>query len=79
MGNKVRLRTKSKIWYDDEIDFIVDGDVHLKPGVHRKHYGDWIDPEDMEGHINMTEYKVRKSLERLQELDIINITEEEYE
>lgn len=79
MSNKGRLRTKSKIWYDDEIDFIVDGEVHLKPGVHRKNYGDWINPEEMEGHINMSEYKARKTFEKMQELDIIQIIEENYE
>lgn len=69
----MRERTQSKFFYDDEIERIVDGEIYLKPGVHRKRYNDWINPEELEGHLNMTEYKARKTIEMMEELDMLNI------
>lgn len=56
-----RTKTISKNFYDDEILFKDEnGDIHLKPGVKRKHYGDSIDPDQLETHINYVELKISK-------------------
>ena len=56
-----RTKTISKNFYDYEILFKDEnGDIHLKPGVKRKSYGDSIDPDQLETHINYVELKIRK-------------------
>ncbi len=53
--------TISKHFSNDEILYVADnGDIHLKPGVHRLRYNDFINPDEMESHINETELGVRK-------------------
>ncbi len=73
--------TMSKIWKDSEILFkdLETGEIHLKPGVHRKNYGDWINPYKLESHINTMEMSVRKMQQRVEELGINQTIEESYE
>lgn len=64
--------TISKIWKDHEILFKdpETGEIHLKPGVHRKNYGDWINPYRLESHINLMDLKKRQLDSRVEELGI---------
>lgn len=55
-----RLKTMSKRFYDDEILHIDELGIHLKPGVHRQHYNDYIRPDTLESHINYIELGMRK-------------------
>ena len=55
-----RLKTMSKVYFNDEISHIDDLGIHLKPGVHRLKYNDFIHPDDMESHINEVELGSRK-------------------
>lgn len=48
---KERTKTFSKHWFDDEILFIDELGIHLKPGVKRLQFP-YIKPDDMEPHLN---------------------------
>lgn len=49
----MRAQTKSKRFYDDEIEFVYpNGDIHLKEGVRRMKYTAVIDPQISEKYIN---------------------------
>ena len=77
----IRKHTISKVWQDKEILFKdpETGEIHLKPGVHRKNYNDWINPDELETHINITELRVRKTTENMIKLDLLQINEEDNE
>lgn len=64
-----RIKTKSKIWFDDEIKYVdSNGDIHLKDGVHRLNYSTYTDPFQLESHINDIDLKVQKR--RLKEKEL---------
>ena len=67
MNNK-RQRTLSQHFYDDEIEYIDEHGVHLKPGVHRLSYNTHIKPDELEEHINEIDLKVQKKKAREEEL-----------
>lgn len=47
------MQSKSKNFKDHEIKGILpDGTIYLKMGVTRKRYYDYIDPNQLESHIN---------------------------
>lgn len=78
-GTTNREKTISKHYWDDEIIGVEpNGDIHLAPGVHRQNYGDWINPYDLESHINLIDINRQRIKRRGQELDIIQ-TEGYYE
>lgn len=64
-----RLKTKSKHFWDDEIEYIdTNRDIHLKPGVHRLSYNTHINPDELENHINDIDLKVQKNRKKAKEL-----------
>lgn len=74
----IKTYNQSKIWPDQEILFKdkETGEIHLKPGVHRKNYGDWINPYKLESHINLVELSIKKMQQRQEELGITLIENE---
>ncbi len=77
----IKTYTISKTWADQEILFKdpETNEIHLKPGVHRKNYGDWINPNKLESHINSMELNMKKMQQRVEELGINQTIEESYE
>ena len=75
-----RLKTKSKHYFNDEIDYIdpSNGDIHLKPGVHRLSYNTHIKPDELEVHINDIDLKVQKNKRKANELYTIQDGVTEY-
>jgi len=64
-----RLKTKSKHYFNDEIDYVdINEDIHLKPGVHRLSYNTHIEPDELETHINDIDLKVQKNKRKANEL-----------
>ncbi len=63
-----RIRSQSKFFYDDEIEYIDEQGIHLKPGVHRLTYNTHIKPDELEDHINIIDLKVQKRKKKEQEL-----------
>lgn len=58
--------TISKNFKDEEILFKApNGDIHLKPCVHRLKYKDFINPDDMESHINEEDLKIVKLISEI--------------
>ncbi len=74
-------KTISKNFFDQEILYKdkETGEIHLHPGVHRLNYGDWINPNKLESHINTMEMSVRKMQQKIEELGINQTIEESYE
>ena len=71
-----RLKIKSKYFFDDEIERIDELGIHLKPGVHRQHYNDFIRPDNLESHINYIELGMRKLESRIKESKSVDNIEE---
>lgn len=65
---KERIRSQSKYFYDDEIEYIDELGLHLKPGVHRLNYNTHIKPDELETHINEIDLKIQKRKKKEQEL-----------
>lgn len=58
--------TISKNFKDEEILFVAEnGDIHLKPCVHRLKYKDFINPDEMESHINEEDLKTVKLISEI--------------
>ena len=58
--------TISKHFKDEEILFVAEnGDIHLKPCVHRLKYKDFINPDEMESHINEEDLKTVKLISEI--------------
>lgn len=58
---KNRLKTKSKKFYDDEVLFTENGEVHLRTGVKRLSYGTELNYNDWRGQIIDTTEKPYKA------------------
>lgn len=62
-----RLQTKSKIWFDDEIEFIYpNGDIQLKEGVKRLNYQTDLNSDEI-SHINHIDLLVQKRRKKKEE------------
>lgn len=53
--SKNRLKTKSKIFYDDEVLFVDEEGTHLKIGVTRMNYGTELDYNNWRGQVSFIE------------------------
>ena len=74
-----RLKTMSKTYFDDEIDYKDpdNGDIHLKAGVTRLHYNTHIKPDELESHINYWELGMTRLINKLkQNKEVDNIEQQ---
>ncbi len=56
-----RLKTLSKNYFDDEIEFIYpNGDIHLKEGVTRLKYRPMLDPQLEESYLNFEDLAIKR-------------------
>lgn len=60
----------SKHFKNDQIKYVdpSNGDIHLNDGVHKLNYATYIDPFELESHINEIDLKVQKNKKKANEL-----------